>query len=62
MEDCTPRCWAMKLLVLGIVLILVRMYTAWDIWVVLGVLLIVKGILMFIMPRCACQTKPKSKK
>ena len=62
MENCTPRCWAMKLLVLGIVLILVRIYTAWDIWVVLGALLIAKGILVLIMPRCCCQDKPKAKR
>jgi len=62
MEDCTPKCWAMKLLVLGIVLILVRIYTAWDIWVVLGVILIIKGFLVMIMPKCCCQVKPKFKK
>lgn len=61
MEGCTPRCWAMTLLFLGIVLILVRIYTVWDVWIVLGVLLILKGFLVLIIPNC-CQTKPKSKK
>lgn len=28
---CTPKCMAMKLLVFGVVLILVRMYTEGDI-------------------------------
>lgn len=59
---CTPRCVATKLLVMGVILILVRLYTAWDIWVVIGVLLIIKAIIMFFMPVCACETKPKKKK
>ena len=62
MEDYTPGCWAMKLLVLGIVLILVRIYTMWDIWVVLGTILIIKGLLLLIMPKWYCQTKPKAKR
>jgi len=62
MEGCTPRCWATKLLVIGIVLILVRYYTLWDIWVVIGAILIIKGLLVLIMPNCYCQVKPKSKR
>ena len=62
MENCTPKCWAMKLLVLGIVLILVRIYTAWDIWVVLGAVLIIKGFLLLVMPNCGCQVKTKAKR
>ena len=60
--DCTPQCMAMKLLVFGAILILVRLYTAWDIWVVLGALLVIKGLLLFIMPNCACNTKEPKKK
>jgi len=47
---CKPSFIAIKLLVLGLVLILVRLYTAWDIWVVLGVILIIKAVLVLIMP------------
>ncbi|MBU0461133.1 MAG: hypothetical protein KJ574_00960 [Nanoarchaeota archaeon] len=54
MDKCTPQCTAMKLLVFGIVLILVRMYTTWDIWIVIGALLIIKAIMLFIMPICPC--------
>lgn len=60
--DGAPQYMAMKLLVLGVILILVRLYTQWDIWVVLGVLLIVKGLLLFMIPKCACQTKKPKKK
>ncbi len=59
MEGCTPQCKGMKLLVFGIVLLLVRLFTAWDIWVVIAVLLIIKGLLKLIMPTCACQKGKK---
>jgi len=62
MENWNPRGIALKFLILGIVLILVRLYTAWDIWVVIGTILIIKAILLFIMPACRCGVKPKKKK
>ena len=59
----TPQCIASMLIVLGMVLILVRLYTTWDMWVVVGAILIVKGAIHVIMPKCCCQTKvPKKKK
>ncbi|MBL7054972.1 hypothetical protein ISS05_04410 [Candidatus Woesearchaeota archaeon] len=61
MHDCTPKCMAAKLLVLGAVLILVRLYTAWDIWVVIGTLLVIKALVIFIMPSCGCQKKERKK-
>jgi len=65
MECCNPRSFALKLLIVGIVLVLVRLYTEWDIWVVLGVILIIKAILLFVMPRSDCDmpnVKTKKKK
>jgi len=60
MEGCTPQCKAMKLLVFGIILVLVRYFKAgWDIWLVIGVLLIIKGLLKLIMPTCCCHKKEK---
>ncbi|MFH1182318.1 MAG: hypothetical protein V1702_05135 [Candidatus Woesearchaeota archaeon] len=56
------QCIACKLLVLGIVLILVRLYTSWDMWVVIGTLAVIKGILLFMMPVCPCGTKAKGRK
>ena len=61
-ECCNPKCWATKLLVAGIILILIRFYTVWDIWIVIGVFMIIKAIMMFIMPTCICQTKSSKKK
>ena len=60
MKECIPACKATKLLVLGVILILVRLYTAWDIWVVIGALLVIKALMMYIMPVCPC-TKNKKK-
>jgi hypothetical protein len=66
MEDCcTPKCKAIKMLIFGLILILVTLYTTWNIWVVLGVLLIIKAIIMFFMPTCCCSKsaeKPVKKK
>jgi len=59
MDECTTQCKAAKMLVFGIILVLVRMFTAWDIWLVIGVLLIIKAVSMFLMPKCRCQTKTK---
>ena len=59
MKECTTQCMATKLLVIGIILILVRLYTNWDIWLVIGAILAIKGILLFFMPMCPCA---KSKK
>ena len=53
------KCWSMKYIILGVVLIAVRWYTPWDIWVVLGVLLILKGIMKMAMPMCG-HCKPES--
>ena len=59
MTECVPQCIATKMLLFGIILIAVRLYTSWDIWVVLGTLLIIKAIITYIMPVCACTTKKK---
>ena len=58
---CTPKCIGIKLLIFGLILILASLYTTWNIWIVIGVLLIIKAIIMFIMPVCPCQ-KEKSRK
>lgn len=61
-ECCTPNCKAGKLLVLGLILILVTLYLpTWNIWIVLGVLLIIKAVMMFFMPNCCCHGKIQEK-
>jgi|WetSurMetagenome_2_1015567.scaffolds.fasta_scaffold63131_3 hypothetical protein len=63
MGECIPKCKAAKFLVFGLVLILVRLYTTWDMWVVVGILAICKAIMLFMMPACpACNPQTAKKK
>jgi len=62
MINCSPRCIASKLLILGLVLVLARLYTEWDIWVVIGTILIIKAVVLFLMPAGCCNTSNKKKK
>jgi len=58
MEHHNPKHIAIKLLVIGLILVLVRLYTSWDIWVVIGAILIIKAIILFIMPgHCTKENK-----
>ncbi|MBI2659207.1 hypothetical protein HYX05_03880 [Candidatus Woesearchaeota archaeon] len=66
MGDCCcgmcSKCHAGKYIVLGLVLVVNQMYLGWDIWVVLGVLLILKGILKWVKPNCPhCEPMPMKK-
>jgi hypothetical protein len=58
---CTPACMGIKFLIVGIILILVTLYTTWNIWVVIGILLIIKAIMMFLMPVCLCNKNKKTR-
>ena len=57
MEHSDPKCMAMELLVLGVILIVVRTYTNWDIWVVVGALLVLKALWIYFNPMCGCARK-----
>jgi len=59
--DCNPNLMGLKLLILGIIIILVRIFTPWDIWVVLGVLLVIKAVIMFLLPMKSGSKKRKKR-
>jgi uncharacterized membrane protein HdeD (DUF308 family) len=53
------------MLIVGIVIVLARQYTTWDIWLVIGGLLVLKGILIMVMPpkdNCCEPGKPEKNK
>ena len=63
MESVCGKCWGGMLVLIGLILVLVRLYTMWDIWVVMGVILIVGGFLLMANPTCShVQAKPAAKK
>ena len=62
MGDCcghTSKCHGTMLLIVGAVLVANQKWFKWDIWVVIGVLLVVKGLVKMAMPVCACQSSPE---
>ncbi len=61
-DDCTPQCKGAKLLIVGLILILVTLFTTWNIWLVIGAMLVIKALLLFIMPVCPCRGKAKKSK
>jgi len=52
------KCFSCMLIVLGVVFILVRAYRPlWDMWVVIGMILIAKGLFHLAKPTCNCEDK-----
>lgn len=45
---------ATKAIVIGLILLINQLYTGYDIWVVIGTLLIIKGVIKLLMPQCGC--------
>ena len=57
------KCRAAKFIVLGLILVANQWWFKWDIWVVIGVLLIIKGLMKLAMPSCGhCKSEAPAKK
>jgi len=57
------KCHGAKWVVFGLILIVNQLYLKFDIWVVLGVLIVLKGIMKLAMPSCShCQPSMTMKK
>ena len=66
MADCCcgmcTKCHASKYIVVGLVLLANQLYLKWDIWVVIGALLVLKGVLKLVKPNCPhCEPMPMKK-
>jgi len=62
-EGVCHQCFAWMLIAVGAILVLVTVYTTWNIWIVIGALFIIKGILKLAKPMCPhCEVKPTGKK
>lgn len=60
-DGVCSKCCAGKYIIIGLVVVLNQLYFGWDIWVVLGVLLILKGLLKWAKPVCPHCEEPVKK-
>ena len=56
------KCWGAKFIVIGLILIANQWWFMWDIWVVIGALLVLKGVMKLAMPTCGHCSAPASEK
>ena len=62
-DGMCAQCWGAKFIVVGAVLIANQWWFKWDIWGVIGVLLILKGVIKLSMPACShCQPSMATKR
>lgn len=57
MEERCGKWWVLKLIIIGLALIWISVYKPnWNLWAIIGALLIIKALVILIMPLC-CKKK-----
>jgi len=57
------KCHSGQLVVFGVILIVNQLYLGWDMWILLGGLIVLKGLLKMAKPTCPhCETAAPAKK
>jgi uncharacterized membrane protein HdeD (DUF308 family) len=57
---CTPQCHGIKILIAGLILVVNQIWQIFDVWLVVGLLVVAKGLLC--MRPCPCQGSAPAKK
>lgn len=59
------KCWSLKYILVGLIFILVTLFTELNIWIVIGILLVIKGVVKLAMPNgcghCRTESTPSKK-
>ena len=63
MEECKSKCKGTMLVIMGLVLIVVTIFKpTWNIWIVIGTMLVIKGGLKLFMSRNCCTVEAPTAK
>ncbi len=60
-DGVCSKCWGTKYIVVGLILIANEYWFQWNVWVVIGTLLVIKGVLKHVMPSCGHCAVPETK-
>ncbi len=54
MDGVCHRCWGLKFVVVGLLFVVNYYWLKLDWWLLVGVLLVLKGVACMVMPHCPC--------
>ncbi len=61
-DGMCAKCAAGKWIAFGLILIINQIYLMWDVWAVIGILFVLKGLLKMLKPMCQhCESMPMKK-
>ncbi|HLG23636.1 MAG TPA: hypothetical protein VI564_01765 [Candidatus Nanoarchaeia archaeon] len=52
------KCWGWKFVIVGLIFIANELWFFWNVWILIGVLLVLKGVMKLAMPSCGHCCKP----